>query len=199
MTANTYLSPNATLERILGEHTRWGVDSCSCGGQAALAGSSFSSHVARAIRKELEFQPVATSTGGMLFFAPGKPIPQGSKRRSRYGAMYEAAKALKPWRRTVTLAAIGARRKGFRIYDGPVRVTIDFVFESKTKRSRWKTTKPDVDKLARAVLDSITDAAIWHDDSQVVELITRKQWSSDVHSKPGALVRIEHLADEGRP
>lgn len=53
---------------------------------------------------------------------------------------------------------------------------------------RWHTTKPDIDKLTRAVLDAITAVAI-RDDSQVVELVVRKRY--ETATEPiGAFVRI---------
>jgi len=43
----------------------------------------------------------------------------------------------------------------------------------------WPTSKPDVDKLARHVLDVLT-GSLWKDDSQVAELSLRK-----TYAKPG--------------
>ena len=40
----------------------------------------------------------------------------------------------------------------------------------------WGNRRHDVDKLARAVLDALTDAALWKDDSQVAQLVAEKRW-----------------------
>ncbi|MCG7245624.1 RusA family crossover junction endodeoxyribonuclease [Corynebacterium sp. ACRPX] len=61
---------------------------------------------------------------------------------------------------------------------GPVRVQLEFVMP-RTKAMRDKPAppmiqKPDVDKLARAVLDGLTGPA-FEDDSQVTELIVAKR------------------------
>jgi Holliday junction resolvase RusA-like endonuclease len=54
----------------------------------------------------------------------------------------------------------------------------------------------DVDKLARLVLDALQDAHVLDDDSQVVEVLSRKSYpgghwfGDDVLSVPGVLVRI---------
>lgn len=48
------------------------------------------------------------------------------------------------------------------------------------------TTKPDVDNLAKGIKDGLSKV-IWHDDSQVTELVARK-WYSD---NPRAEVTIE--------
>lgn len=48
---------------------------------------------------------------------------------------------------------------------------------------------PDLDKLARGLLDGIGQSeVIWGDDSQVIELIARKFYADD--REPGALVKI---------
>ena len=39
----------------------------------------------------------------------------------------------------------------------------------------WRPVRPDIDKLARAVLDALT-GIVWVDDDQVVELVCRKRW-----------------------
>jgi Holliday junction resolvase RusA-like endonuclease len=41
------------------------------------------------------------------------------------------------------------------------------------------TVKPDIDKLCRAILDALTDSgAIFDDDSQVVQLVASKNYST---------------------
>lgn len=40
-------------------------------------------------------------------------------------------------------------------------------------------SKPDVDKLSRAVLDSMTGAHVWADDSRVVDLHVSKHYVAD--------------------
>lgn len=51
---------------------------------------------------------------------------------------------------------------------------------------------PDLDKLARGLLDGIGQSeVIWGDDSQVINLIARKFYADD--RKPGAEVKITPL------
>jgi Holliday junction resolvase RusA-like endonuclease len=60
------------------------------------------------------------------------------------------------------------------LIDGPVAVDILFTFvPGKTVKRKAMTTKPDADKLARAILDSLTGVC-WRDDAQVVDLRARK-------------------------
>lgn len=40
----------------------------------------------------------------------------------------------------------------------------------------WPITRPDTDKLTRALLDALTLAGVWVDDSQVVQLTAEKSY-----------------------
>jgi len=46
----------------------------------------------------------------------------------------------------------------------------------KPKTSKLTRPKPDADNYAKAVMDAMTKAGIWHDDSQVAFLAVKKQW-----------------------
>ena len=51
------------------------------------------------------------------------------------------------------------------------------------------TQKPDVDNLAKAVLDAVTDSGrFWVDDSQIVELTVAKKWTT---GRPGCFLEIK--------
>lgn len=124
----------------------------------------------------------------LTFFVPGVPAPQGSKSMSRSGHMYEANKRLKPWREILVHHA--ARAYHGEPIDAPVRVTAVFYFP-KPRTTRFKhypAGKPDVDKLCRAVLDSLTIARVFRDDARVVELSARKEWAG---TKNGAQITVE--------
>ena len=49
--------------------------------------------------------------------------------------------------------------------------------------------RPDIDKLARAILDALTDARVWPDDGQVVTMHVEKRYG-----EPG--VEIEAISLE---
>jgi len=129
----------------------------------------------------------------------GVPVPQGSK--SAYvvkgrAVMADANKALKPWRKTVTAAVVTAHA-GAAPLEGPLVVVVDFRVAAPQRipadRRGLPSVKPDLDKLVRSIFDAITDAKAWGDDGQVVELHTRKTYSS----RPGATVRVGHTTTEG--
>ncbi len=50
--------------------------------------------------------------------------------------------------------------------------------------------KPDVDKLVRAILDSLT-GIVYHDDAQVIQVAAAKRYSPD--GQPGAKVTVQYL------
>lgn len=112
------------------------------------------------------------------FTVYGTPIPQGSTKalipKGWDRAIITADnKKTKPWRQEIASLA-----RNFFPYklEGAVLVECRFYFEKpkSTKKSVVnKITKPDIDKLARAVLDSLTGIA-YADDSQVTTLVLWK-------------------------
>jgi Holliday junction resolvase RusA-like endonuclease len=130
------------------------------------------------------------------FVVPGIPVPQGSKTarvihtpKGPIASIYnDNDKVLKPWRKTVTAIAAAART-GERI-EGAVQVVLEFRFvRPKTVKREHPTVKPDVDKLMRALLDGITDAGLWRDDSQVVRAVVEKVYADE----PGVRVQVGEI------
>ena len=146
------------------------------------------------------------------FFVSGVPVPKGSMRAFRLPhsarvVMTHANARTKPWQSAVATAAAEARaaREGLTLHGeltGPLIVRL--VFNMPRPRSHYGSGKnaeavkksapvrpagkPDVDKLARLVLDACT-SVLWRDDCQVVDLRASKQWT-DVHP-PGVYVEVE--------
>lgn len=61
----------------------------------------------------------------------------------------------------------------------------------KLKAPSAHTQKPDLDNLAKAVLDAITESQrFWVDDSQIVSLRLTKQWTT---GRPGCAIEIQML------
>jgi len=77
------------------------------------------------------------------------------------------------------------------ILEEPLFVEIQIIYQrpnslmrKKDPASRiFKTTKPDIDNLAKAVLDGLQDAKIIKDDSQVVGLIVHKWYGKKIEDK----------------
>lgn len=103
-------------------------------------------------------------------FVEGTPVPQGSKSLSRTGVMYEANKALKPWRKEVTAAALWVAGPQFELMQGPLIVSIWFTMpRPPTVKRESPSVKPDLDKMCRAVLDSLS-GIVYKDDAQIVRI-----------------------------
>ena len=55
--------------------------------------------------------------------------------------------------------------------------------------------KPDVDNLAKAVMDALTGIHAWLDDDQVSELMVRRQYEQPGSFPPGCVIRIAELME----
>jgi Holliday junction resolvase RusA-like endonuclease len=139
----------------------------------------------------------------LSFHVAGTPQPQGSKRHVGNGRMIESAKGLKPWRAKVTAAALTARRPHDPIV-GPVAVTLAFTFprpkfhygtgrNAGVVKAQYAdalmVTKPDIDKLERAVLDALS-GVVFVDDCQVVASTKTKSYG-----EPGVTVTVTEIKE----
>lgn len=108
------------------------------------------------------------------FYVEGKPAPQGSKRHVGNGVLVESAKALKPWRYKVAVAAHQAMlAAGYQPFEGPVTLLAQFVLYRPVSAPKTRvlaaTKQPDADKLLRAIGDSLSNVC-YRDDAQVVDI-----------------------------
>lgn len=120
------------------------------------------------------------------FFVPGIPIPQGSKDP---GGVRDANKHLRRWRLTVAVRALAHRQHP--LWTGPVEMVLEFTFRRPQKPldEDWVITKPDLDKLTRAIFDSLTDV-IYDDDCRVCRTVTMKFYGE----KPGVRIKARRLS-----
>ena len=136
----------------------------------------------------------------VAFTVDGIPEAQGSMRaitiagkaRIVPGGDNKALKRHKAWRRAVTVAARAAM-DGARPIDSPVRVDLIFRMPRppSVKRPR-PSVPPDIDKLCRSILDSLTDARVFSDDGRVCDLLARKRYEDPEHP-PGVDVRVRAI------
>jgi Holliday junction resolvase RusA-like endonuclease len=140
----------------------------------------------------------------LRFQVLGVAAPQGSKRSVGRGIMIESSKAVRPWRDSVAYAAIDAAQHTDWTPPGAARVSLWFFFSR--PRSHYRTgrhsdqlrpsapaahtSRPDVDKLSRAVLDALTTSGVIRDDSTVAVLNATKAYVNDV---PHLQVAIQPL------
>lgn len=126
----------------------------------------------------------------------GVPAPQGSKTRTKWGVR-EDNPATKPWRSAVAWEATAAMQN-VELMTGPL--ALDALFYFPRPKSHYRTgkraaelketapahcaTKPDTDKLLRAIGDALT-GIVCRDDSQFVLVTARKLYGS-----PRAVVTV---------
>lgn len=149
----------------------------------------------------------------IAFVVHGVPATAGSKRafvytpkgggKPRAVVVDDAQNTGKPWRASVQAAALEARQ-GQPLLEGPLELEVTFVMpRPKGHFDRWgrvRTSKlealpivrPDVDKLSRALLDSLK-AIVWRDDAQVVTKIARKRYQAG-DLEVGARVVVRQIA-----
>ena len=125
-------------------------------------------------------------------FVHGSPRPQSRPRvaiRGRRAMAYNAdSKDMVAWKQALDAALYEISDRGI---DGPVEVTLHFSLPR--PKSHYRTGKfshllkdsapedhqsrCDIDNISKVVLDKITRAGIWIDDSQVISLTASKRWS----------------------
>lgn len=132
----------------------------------------------------------------------GDPAPQGSKRHVGRGIMIESSKKLPIWREQLINDIIAASN-GIT-FDSGIQVTLIFKFPRlkahfnskgglKSKAPAFKTTKPDIDKLCRAVLDAITLSGVIRDDALCFSIEAQKIYCN-VGESPGVMGTITELS-----
>jgi len=125
-------------------------------------------------------------------FIEGSPRPQGSKKafaRGKSIVLVEANKELPAWREHMTRMLQLKQMEETQPFTTAVNVALTFWLpRPKSVKRQYATGTYDIDKLTRAVLDSITKAGVWRDDSDVVDLTVRKTYA-DNH-EAGVLISI---------
>lgn len=137
------------------------------------------------------------------FFAEGVAAPEGSHRYVGYRGGRPVVAHDNPrlagWRTIVARAANdAARAAGWEPqYDGPVAVQAHFYLPrpNRPKFPDHAATKPDLDKLARAVGDALAaPGGILLEDSRIVTWVLTKRWASD-GQPPGVHVAVTAIDD----
>ena len=125
----------------------------------------------------------------LTFSVDGDPVPQPRPRVSTRGGFARAyvpkGHAVHAYRKAVQMAAIDA---GLRKQAAPVQVIIDAVFARPKSHMTRKGVKPDapalprpdVDNIAKAVLDAI--GPILGDDTQVSRLVVEKVYGTEART-----------------
>lgn len=145
----------------------------------------------------------------LTFEVLGDPVAKGSMTPgvTSDGRPYvrdQKSKRLKEWQ-----AEIAKHARLFVVgkppMTGPIKVDLTFLMPRPKNHIRangmlkdwapvWHTSKPDEDKLRRAVLDALTQARVYVDDGQVCDGSTRKVYAAP--GKPsGVRITVGLLAE----
>lgn len=135
------------------------------------------------------------------FVIEGTPRPQGSKRHVGNGIMVESSKYVKDWRSFARFKATIVMRNQVRIEKpNAVQITVDFIFDRPKKHfksngelrpdaPKFHTSRPDTEKLMRALCDSLTGIC-FHDDSQVSQQIITKRYGNKEVASSVVLISV---------
>lgn len=140
--------------------------------------------------------PDLTFTREMEFTVPGLPMPKGSmsavvrgkraflipgmNRKRKDGTMSDGRERYLAWIRGVKSAAVDYRAlKHVQPIDGPILLAVIFYLprpKSTPKRVKFPATKPDLDKLTRAIGDCL-NKILYVEDSRIVDCCNRKRFA----------------------
>jgi crossover junction endodeoxyribonuclease RusA len=138
-----------------------------------------------------------------LIHVPALPVAQPRQRHTSFGKNYiPKSHPIHAFKAAVMLACDR---------DGPGEplqnaVSLRVTFRFPRPKSHWGTgrnagalkrsaqlrhiQRPDVDNLGKAVMDAMTQAGVWRDDSQACHLTLIKVWCN-ADEKPGVTIRLE--------
>ncbi|MCG3150646.1 MAG: hypothetical protein PCFJNLEI_04135 [Verrucomicrobiae bacterium] len=138
-------------------------------------------------------QPTTTTARELRFMVYGIPVAQGSKIacvNKHTGkpfvvdsANFTNAKGergrLDAWRKRVEEAAVEAAAAARWVQTRePITVTMTFLLPKPARPAfDVPAVKPDLSKLFRAAEDGVGDAGVYHDDCEVVEIHSRKDYA----------------------
>lgn len=127
----------------------------------------------------------------------GTPQPKGSTRAfmrpgGRFPIVTSDNPKVKAWQKVVGLGAMAARGAGVEVWAGPVELRVEFFLPRPLRLARKATpphtTRPDCDKLLRAILDSMI-GIVFEDDGQVVAVTAAKSYA-EAGGLPRATITI---------
>lgn len=97
--------------------------------------------------------------------------------RGRFPVAYYP-KAYADWKIAAAKALKRALLPNHLPYDIPVALAVDF-FVKRPKTSKLRAPQPDIDNYLKSILDAMTAAEVWADDSLVVTATARKRWADE--------------------
>lgn len=134
------------------------------------------------------------------FTVIGVPQPKGSTRAfmrpgGRFPIVTSDNPKVKAWQKVVGLGAMAARGAGVPAWTGAVDLHVAFYLPRPQRLARKATpphiTRPDCDKLLRAILDSMIGIC-FADDGQVVSITATKAYA-EAGDQPRATITVRPI------
>lgn len=130
-----------------------------------------------------------------VFYIDGEPTSKGRPRFTRNGRPYTPSKTKEAT--DIIANHIKENNVWKKIEVGnPVGVYIRFFCKRPQHLKKGdkvlKTTKPDLDNYVKLILDACNKSEIWHDDSQVVEILAQKWYCAD-YQEPQIQIQVNRL------
>jgi len=140
-------------------------------------------------------------TGELVIRATGTPAPKGSLTaivRGRRALLIEDNAATRPWRKQLAAACLLAVRAsdGWLPSNDAVEIHVQFILPrpATVKRDR-PCVRPDIDKLARCVLDELQASCVLIEDGRVCRLVADKVYAVPGQA-PGARIVVRTMIDQ---
>ena len=122
----------------------------------------------------------------------GDPASQGSHAIMQGRIVQVNSKKHKAWRNAITQTALETLPADWEPIDEPCELIVNFYMPKPASATRsLPTVSPDLDKLIRAVGDSLTDSGVVVDDSRIVRISARKLYAIGI--EPGATIEVRTL------
>jgi Holliday junction resolvase RusA-like endonuclease len=126
------------------------------------------------------------------FSVTGDPASQGSHAIMRGRIVQVNSSKHKAWRKAIAQSATEALPNDWIPIDDPCELVVNFYMPKPKSVTRpLPSVSPDLDKLIRAVGDSLTDSGVVTDDSRIVRISARKLYAEGI--EPGATISVKSL------
>jgi Holliday junction resolvase RusA-like endonuclease len=120
----------------------------------------------------------------------GDPASQGSHAIMNGRIVQVNSSKHKAWRKAIVQEAIATLPDDWQPIDEPCELIVNFYLpKPKTVDRQLPSVSPDLDKLIRAVGDSLTDSGVVIDDSRIVRISARKLYAEGI--APGATIQVK--------
>lgn len=126
----------------------------------------------------------STEDGDVLLSLYVNPVPASRPRVPRFGKPYYGKKYT-AWRKSAEEAFPAAASP----MEGPLHVYCRFAVQ-KPKTTKRFCPLGDIDNYEKAIFDAVTRAGYWHDDDQIVYLVSEKRFA-DPNEAPHTLIHIK--------